>query len=145
MQSIFLWYPQHILQVWVKSVCFSLPRGLTHGESDWESTYWDTCVSTESLPFCPVCLLPIGSLGVSSAAHCCLVIRLLWVSFSCCDAELRDTNTSITRFNNPLNKLDPDHHQMLCKRRYIMTRVASIFVHFLHSSSFLSCDTTRVF
>lgn len=95
------------------------PTGLAHRESNWESTYWDICVSAESLPFCPVRLLPVGSLGgTSSTRH--LLICLSWLSFSCCDAELRDMNTSITRFNNPLNKLDPYHHQMPCKRRYVM-------------------------
>lgn len=129
MQGTFLWYPQRILQLWVKSMCLSLPCGLTHGESDWQSTYWDICVSTESLPLCPVCLLPIGSLGGISSAHCLyshLVISPFWLSFSCCDTELRDTNTSITWFNNHLNKLDPDCHQMPHKRRYIMTHVVNI-------------------
>lgn len=66
MQSILLWYLQSILQVWVKSG--HLSHVLSHMETDWEGIYWPIHMSVESLPFCPVCLLPIGSLGGTSSS-----------------------------------------------------------------------------
>lgn len=86
---------------------------------------------------CPFTSSIDASTGGTSYVPCHLVIHPLRQSFSCCGAELRAINTSITQFSNP-PKLHPDSCQMPCKRRYIVTHIMNIFVQLFHIQAHFS-------